>query len=210
MKEVNAKYSEEITGVILAGGKSKRMGQDKALLPLAGKSMIEIVIDRMASLFNSVKIIAGRTERYTDFGVPVLKDAIPDFGPLGGIFTALKETGAEFSFIVGCDMPFINMELVWTICEKRAGTDLVVPKIKGFFEPLFGIYAKTCLPAIEKLISEKNPRIYDFYDQVNTYFVSSEEVEECDPEGLSFVNINTYDEYEMVRNQLLKHNQFDV
>ena len=184
-----------MTGIILAGGKGSRIKRNKAFLEIEGKKVIEKILNVLSSLFDENIIVIGHPDNlYDNLGVKVVTDLIPGKDSLGGIYTGLQSSSYHHSFIVACDMPFINMELIKYLKSIVDDYDVVVPMVSSHSEPLHAIYSKRCLEHIEKLINEDNLRILDFYQQVRVRTVSDREVRRFDPRMRSFFNVNTQDD----------------
>jgi len=143
---------EKFTGVIMAGGKSSRMGSDKGLLPFRGKLLIQYSIDLLKS-FCSELLISTQNEEYAQFGIPLVKDEIPDCGPIGGIHSALKASKNNYIVAIGCDMPFVTTSTIQLLMEKVEAYDCIVPSVNGKLEPLCAIYSKSLIDKIEENIS---------------------------------------------------------
>ena len=188
-------------GIVLAGGKSSRMGRDKSLLRLGGKTLLRRTTGVLAEVFGEVLIVADRADRFNDLaGVRVVADLVPDIGPLGGIYTGLKETARPSAFVVACDMPLLDPRViagqvdVWRTADADAGADegadegadALVPVLNGEPEPLHSIYSERCLPAIERQIERGEYRVRALFDAVRVHFW------EPDPaDARCFANINT-------------------
>jgi len=142
-----------ITGYILAGGKSSRMGADKGLLLFEGKSMIHYVIEQMQPIFDKLVIVSNNPE-YEKFGLEVIPDLIKDIGPAGGIYTALHHSGTKLNFVVSCDMPFVTAAAIEFVIKNTNDSQIVLLENKGKMEPLFGMYSKECEELWLKLIEE--------------------------------------------------------
>ncbi len=141
-----------VTGVILAGGESRRMGSDKSLLPIQGARFIDHVYKRMASLFDEVIIVTNSPELYNEIPCRKVPDIYYAQGSLAGIHSGLAHARTEKVFVVGCDMPFILPALVQQICSHAADGDLVIPHTSTGHEPLHALYSKGCLPAMERVL----------------------------------------------------------
>jgi len=189
---------DEITGIVLAGGKSKRMGTDKAFLPIGDETLFEIMIDKMLRLFNEVIAVVAEPSLYKKYSQKIIikKDIIAEKGPLGGLYTGLLSSNNEYTFVIACDMPFLNEQLLLQMIKNIADSEAIIPEFKGRLHPLFGLYAKSCAPTAQDQISKGNLKMRDFLGKVKTKFVIESEIKEFDPEGLSFININTFEEYE--------------
>jgi molybdopterin-guanine dinucleotide biosynthesis protein A len=186
--------ANDLTVAIQAGGKSSRMGTDKAFVPFRGRPMIEIVMERVAALGAETILITNRPEAYAHLGLPMLGDVFPEQGPLGGIHAAVHYASRPHVLIVACDMPWLNRPLLEHLVSLRATADIIVPRWDQFPEPLHAIYSKACLEPIEENIRAGRLKITGFYGRVAVRFVDREEIERFDPEGRSFVNVNTPDE----------------
>jgi molybdopterin-guanine dinucleotide biosynthesis protein A len=183
---------KNITGIILAGGKSSRMGSDKGIVNLNGKKFIEHILEAVLTNVNEVIIIANN-DNYNNLGYKVIKDKIKDCGPLGGIYTGLMNSKTENNIVVSCDIPFINSDLVKYIIENTSNADITVPVYKGNIEPLCAVYTKRTSDQILNLIMNKDLKIQN----ILKYFITKElfitKMQKFYTEKL-FVNINTQEE----------------
>lgn len=186
----------EVTGIILAGGKSSRMGRNKALLDFGGRSIIEHTADLFKSIFPEVILVTNTPEEYANLGIKTVTDIFPGKGSLGGIYTGLFHSSHDYSFIASCDMPFLRRELIEFLISLKDGYDVVVPRLKDGHEPLHALYSKKSLKQIEMMINKGDLRIIGFYPEVSVREVSEEELAPFNPEPSSFININTPEEYE--------------
>lgn len=152
------KYRELITAIILAGGKSSRMGEDKGLVHFKGKCMIQYVIDVAKSVSDNILIIANNSE-YRNFGYTVFSDIIKNCGPLGGVYTGLVHSHTDHNLILGCDLPFITQNVAKYVIGKSKGYDVTVPVIDGKMEPLCGLYQKRCLEKFKESLARKELKI---------------------------------------------------
>ena len=157
--------SAEVTGVILAGGMSERMGTDKALLMLEARPFIGIITDIFRSVLHSVLISSNDAGKYADFGVPVVPDSYKDCGPLGGIYSALQFSHASYVFVTMCDAPFISPELVRFVRVSSSRHEITVARDNDIVHPLFGIYPSSVLPRIERYLDRGGRRVMDFLDE---------------------------------------------
>ncbi len=158
-----------ISGIILAGGKSSRMGTEKGLIPFRGKPMIEYAIEALSPFCNQTLISANSTS-YDFLGFKVIKDEIPDSGPMGGIYSCMKHSKNELNFVLSCDMPLITPTVVSLIIDAINEFEVAIPwHGNEYFEPLCAIYRKTLLPEFEKFIKSGNFRIPDLIKNVNTH-----------------------------------------
>ena len=206
-----------LTGIILAGGKSRRMGgRNKAFLELGGRPLIEIVIGHLQSVCAEVLVVAGDTSPYTKLGIPLVEDRFRSVGVLGGLHAGLEAASHELTLVVGCDMPFLNPRLLRTLADWAKKYDVVVlrhappvppghpPRRAGteggqYIETLHAAYRRTCLPAIEAAIHAGERRIISFFTHVRVRYLTPAEIASIDPDLRSFRNINTPEEWEAVQ-----------
>ncbi len=183
----------DITGVILVGGKSRRMGRDKALLEFGGKPLVERVLAVFRECFGRVVLVGDREERFAAYGLPVQPDIYPG-SALGGLYTGLFHAVTDHVFVSSCDIPYPSAAVVRYLCKLREGYDAVVPLTGDSFEPLFALYAKSCLIPMLKLLERRNFCVYDFYPDIRVRYVPGTELAHLDPDGRCFRNINTPEE----------------
>ncbi len=188
----------DITGVILVGGKSRRMGRDKAFLRIAGKTFFERVLEILGRSFDRLMLVGDQGERFAGYGLPIFPDIYPG-SALGGIYTALCHAETKYIFVSSCDIAFPNRNVLRFLCSLRAGFDAVVPHSTRGFEPLFALYAKSCSDPVRNLLESDNRRIRDFYPHASVRYVKAEELADFDHDGRSFVNVNTPDEFRRIR-----------
>ena len=188
-----------VSGVILAGGESQRMGSDKSLLPIQGARFIDRVYARLNSLFDEVIIVTNSPKLYQDIPCRKVPDIYLKQGALGGIHAGLSQVQQPRAFVVGCDMPFIAAELVRKICSHAKQGDLILPLSSCGHEPLHALYEKNCLPAMEQVLEAGHKRIMKFFSQVKVVEIPAAELLSLDPQEKSFCNINTPDEYYRLR-----------
>lgn len=182
-----------MTGIILAGGKNSRMGQKKALIKIDGIPIIDRILNIFREIFSEIIIVTNTPEDFEYTKVRLVKDVIKDKGPLGGLYTGIKEAAFSNCFVVACDMPFINLQLIKYMIQIK-GYDAVVPKIDGRFHPLFATYSKNCLNIIHKYISEDKLRISDIFSKIEVRELYEKELKLYDDKLLSLININTPEE----------------
>lgn len=180
----------DVSGVILAGGKSSRYGKNKGLVRLNGIPLIERVIKAMQPLFRDLILITNTPDEYAHLGLTMHRDIIKGLGPLGGIYTALCSIPGDAGFFVACDMPALNRGLINHMIEVSADFDVVVPRISGRMETLHAMYGKGCLLAVKRLIDAGGRQVIRFFPEVSVRHIEEEEVLRFDPELISFSNIN--------------------
>ncbi len=181
---------DNITGVILVGGKSRRMGMDKAFLDVRGKPLFERVLNLFRGNFAQTLLVGDRNERFAGYGMQVVPDIYPG-SALGGLFTGLSYAETGHVFAAACDMIYPNRELLHHLCSLKDDFDAVVPKTGRGLEPLFALYSKRCLDPMMDLLGRESYRIIDFYTQVRVRYVDGDELDLFDSKGKSFTNINT-------------------
>jgi molybdopterin-guanine dinucleotide biosynthesis protein A len=150
-----------VTALILCGGKSRRMGRNKALLPFEGTTMVAHIVNTVSNLFNETLVVANEVETYEDLGVDVVKDILPYRGPLGGILSGLLVSSNHHVCVVPCDMPLIDRKLLRAMTIERHGTDVVVLEHRNGVEPLLGLYSKNCVKSLEESLFAENLNMQD-------------------------------------------------
>ncbi len=185
---------QPVSAIVLAGGQSRRMGRDKALIVFQGKPIIAHVIDTLCEMTNDVLVISNRSEVYGSFGARLAPDYDPPCGPLGGIAAGLQAAQHDLAVMVACDMPFLSVRLLQHLVELAADYDAVVPQTGDEFEPLHAVYRRTCYPAIVRRIERGDRRVISFFAEVRVRAVPEVEWRAIDPDGRSLMNLNTPDD----------------
>ena len=185
-----------MTGAILAGGRSTRMGTNKALLEFGGVRIIEGLLSKIRSLFPEILIIANEQAVYADLGVPVIPDRIPEKGSLGGIYTAVYHSTFPQAFCIACDMPLASPAVIAHLRGLAPGYDVVVPRTAEGYQPLHAVYGKTCLPHMEEMIRADRLKIDRLFPLVRVRTVEEAELRRLDPSLCCFINVNTREELE--------------
>ncbi len=188
-----------VTGVILAGGASSRMGSDKSLLLYRNGRIIDGVYRAMTELFQEVILVTNTPRLYPFLPCRKVADIYADKGMLAGIHAGLTASTHDAVFVAACDMPQLQGELIRHLTTLSEGVDLVIPSTPGGFEPLHALYGKGCLPSLERLLQIEHQGIFSLLPQVRVREVPTEEVALFDREFASFVNINTPDDYYRLR-----------
>jgi len=185
----------ETSCIVLAGGKSLRLGYDKVLETVGNRSLLQLVVSGVASLGSEVIIVATSKQivpQSIDYSrLKVVTDIYPGKGPLGGIYTGLTTSTSFYNLVVASDMPFLNQPLLRYMIQLAANFDLVVPRVGNLVEPLQAVYAKSCLVPIERMIKQDKLSVSQLFRLVKTRYVETEEIERFDPKHLSFFNVNT-------------------
>ena len=189
----------DVTGVILAGGRSSRMGSNKALLPYRGGLFIEAIHRQLSALFPEVLLVTNTPEQYDFLPCRKAGDLFPEMGALAGLHSGLSHSRTEQIFAVACDMPYLDESLIRYLASLRHRGDLVIPEGDGGLEPLHALYGKRCLPAMERSLEANRRRIVSFFPDVDVVTVHREVVAAFDPDYRSFSNINTPDDYYVLR-----------
>jgi molybdenum cofactor guanylyltransferase len=182
-----------VSAAIMAGGKSKRMGQDKAWIELDGEPLIARVATVLADVADEVIIVAN-DPKYESLGLRVVRDRYPTGGALGGIATGVGAATHDTVLIAACDMPFLSPD-VWRVILGHSGeADVVIPKIGGEYETLHALYTKACVPQMARAIAENRLRVISFFDQVRVLAIEEPELRAVDPTLRAFTNVNTPEE----------------
>lgn len=193
-----AKDREPVTGIILAGGKSRRMGQNKALLRLGDKTLIEHVICPLREVTDELLLITNSPEKYAHLNLPMHGDILPNAGALGGLHAGLTYASHELGLCVACDSPFLQPALLtYLISAMGTEDDAVVPYTEAEdtsdkkFQTLCAVYSKRCLPVIEQMVSASELRVHQLYRHIRCREVPPAIWKTFDAEGVSFFNVNT-------------------
>ncbi|MBI4051993.1 MAG: molybdenum cofactor guanylyltransferase [Elusimicrobia bacterium] len=207
------------TGIVLAGGSSSRFGSNKALAPWRGKPLILHVLEILKPVFSSCLVVARETSDYESLhlDVPVIGDRVSKRHPLVGILSGLEHSKSDCNFICGCDMPLLQSRLVEFLCETVLAPsaelrvpvgepeapsvldfDAVIPVWGGKVQSLCGVYSKRCLGSVRAVMAENGQEVpsAELFRMVRTRFLNEEEVALADPEGLSFLDVDTLDDYQ--------------
>jgi molybdopterin-guanine dinucleotide biosynthesis protein len=183
---------DDVTGIVLAGGKSSRMGKDKALLPMPGGTMLSVALLFLRQHFYKVMISGDRPD-LEGKGVQVISDSYPGCS-LAGIHSALKAADTDWVFVMPCDMPFPSTSILNKLLKERLNADAVVPRTDKGCEPLFALYHRRVLEVVERFLQQKRFRIYDLFEVIDVnYIVQNELTENSD---LTLLNINTPQDYQ--------------
>jgi len=190
----------KITGVIQAGGRSTRMGgEPKALLELAGKRIVERVVDALSAVLDDLLVVTNTPERYEFLHLPMVTDRYPDGGSLGGIFTGLEAAGGDAAFTVACDMPFLSPDVVRLVLARAGDADVVIPCVNGQYETMHALYAKACLAPMEARLRAGQLRIVGFFPDVRVLEIDAAAVARHRAPEVAFMNVNTPDELAQAR-----------
>ncbi|ABB31302.1 formate dehydrogenase family accessory protein FdhD [Geobacter metallireducens RCH3] len=188
-----------ITGVILAGGQSRRMGSNKALLPYKGGRFIEAIHRQLAEIFDEVLLVTNNPEQYDFLPCRKVADIHPGMGALAGIHAGLHHAANPAAFMVACDMPYLNSDLIRHLATLADPGGVLIPESPAGLEPLHAVYGKGCLAAIETTLLSGERRIVSFFGRTNVNRVNAEQVALFDPDYATFSNINTPVDYYRLR-----------
>ena len=191
----------DVTGILLAGGKSRRMGEDKRFLLVGGQPLYERSLATLQSIFYEVRIVIAQDSAPLSSDVPVVRDLVPNCGTLGGIYTGLKEAKTAYTFVVACDMPFLNAEVIRYLVSLKSKADAVIVRLRQSVQPTHAVYSRQCLPVFEEMVRTGRLKVQDCigHPSIKVRVVEYDELREIDPEGHSFLNVNTPADLETVR-----------
>jgi len=198
---VKTSLIHEVTGLLLAGGKSRRMGRDKRLLAVGTETLFGRSLAALRSVFHRVLVVVAQDSPAIETDATVLRDLIPNRGSLGGLYTGLKQADTDWVFAVACDMPFLDPELIKRFIELKDKADIIMAKLEQGLQPMHALYHRNCLPNIERLLHAEELRIHRLADDptLRVRLVLPEDLALLDPGARSFYNINTPDDLEAAR-----------
>ncbi len=182
-----------MTGVIIAGGKSRRLGVDKRFLEIGGRPCIQRVIDAFQGLFKEVLIVADAPEPFMSLGAKVVVDLIPGRATLGGLYTGLHFATHDRVFAAASDMPWLSPAAIRVVLDQALSGDIVIPDLAGKLQPMHAAYAKTCLPVLRSLVEAGRLKVQDLCmsPELRVHRIPEAAFRDVDPELRSFFNINT-------------------
>lgn len=202
--------NRKISGVILAGGENRRFPTLKGFIKIADSVIIEKNLVLLKELFDDIFISTNMPEAYFHLGVPLIGDVLPSRGPMSGIHSSLINAKGDSIFVIACDMPFVKKEVMSFLCKKHEelsktkSIDATIPIYNKEPQPLFGVYCKTILPYLEDCVLNDKTSMKRLLSEINTNFIEESVIMTIDPEGRSFVNINTMEDYERVKGQVAR------
>ena len=189
-----------LSAVILSGGKSSRMGRPKALLPFDDKPLIAHLVQRLSQRFADIVVVAAPDQTLPSLPVTLVHDAVAYQGPVGGICYGLQAVRGTAAFVTSCDVPFLQLPfidyLVSQLDHNDRNYDVVVPVWQDRLQPLHAVYRRRVIPHLQEQLAAQRLRPVYLYDSVPTRKVSPTEIKRFDPEGLSFLNMNTQADYQ--------------
>lgn len=185
-----------LTGAILAGGQARRMGRiNKALLEVGGVPIFDRILAVLASCCERVVVIANQPEPYVARGLAVFPDALPGCGSLGGLYTALETAPTEHVFVCACDMPFVSAPLLRYLARRVEDFDAVVPRDQYGLQPMHAIYSRAPRTRLRERLEKGLLKVEHYLDDIRTHVLAPEEVAAVEPQGLTFLNVNTPDDF---------------
>ena len=179
-------------------------GVNKALLEVGGRRIVERAAVVLRELFAEIVLITNSPEDFEFLGLPMFRDKIPGAGSLGGLYTGLSVTTADYGFLAACDMPFLLRGPIRHMLNSIEDHDVVIPRVQGYLEPLHAVYSRRCLPFIEALLVQDNLRIIDFLDKVDVLEIPDEDLKCFDPTFRFILNLNTPEELKKAREAALE------
>ncbi len=186
---------KDTTGIILAGGLSRRLDyENKALLKIGGKSIIERIIKALSEVTADILLITNSPDEFKHLEVPMFGDIIPGSGSLGGIYTGLEVSKTHYNLIVACDMPFIRPSLLKLLMQQSKDYDVVIPVTPDGQHPTCAIYSKDCIKPIEAQIRSGNLKISDFFPNVRIRKIDFNILHDR-YDQIMFFNVNTKEDY---------------
>ena len=199
----------DATAVVLTGGKSSRMGRPKALLPFDGEPLIAHVVRDLKKIFAEAVIVAAPEQELPILPALVVRDEIAYQGPVSGIYHGLKASTKEICFVTSCDAPFLNLYLIAHLLTQISDCDVVVPNWQERFQPLHAAYRRSVAPLLREQLDRGELRPISLYPKVRTREIHEDEIRRLDPEGLSFLNMNSPEDYEAALQMWGKRQRID-
>lgn len=203
----------DISCIILAGGKGSRLGLPKTQVIVGRKTLWQRALCNTAFINGDIIVVtSGKEELPPLTGYPAYRlvtDIYPGKGPLVGIFTGLRESRTSYNLVVACDMPFLNQGLLAYMLRTAGDYDAVIPRFGGNVEPLHAVYSRSCLEPIEKMLGTENTSVHRLLELVRARYIEADEIDNFDPEHLSFFNVNTEADLKKARELAKRDNPAD-
>jgi len=194
-----------VTGIVLAGGKSRRYGKNKALERIDGVPLIERAVRTLERVFHHVLLSTNTPKDFDFLDLPFVKDRITGLGPLGGVHAGLIAMPDEAGFFVACDMPLLNPALIRHMALSGGDSDAVVPRIGGYLEPLHALYRRACLAPVNRAIERGDRGIRSFYSEIRIRYMEEADIRVFEPDLDAFVNVNRPGELRLSLSRLHRH-----
>lgn len=186
---------ENFTGIILAGGKSQRMGTDKGLLPLNGKPFISHIYEAMKPIFGDNIVVVSSNADYDAFGYNRIEDLISDKGPVGGLYTALKQSKTKFNLVLSVDVPLVSTELVQWLVDNHDDSYLVTQvQVNEKPSPLVAVYDRALRTLLGEHLAGNQLKLRDVIDEVNSQTLTVPQMWKGQVQ-----NINTEEDYKKIQ-----------
>jgi len=186
----------DATAVVLTGGKSSRMGRPKALLPFDGEPLIVHIVRHLKRVFAETVVVAAPEQELPLLPVALVRDQVAYQGPVSGIYRGLEAATKEVCFVTSCDAPFLDLALISHLLSEISDCDVVVPFWQERFQPLHAVYRRSVAPLLHEQLERGELRPIFLYDKVRTRKVHEDEIRTLDPEGMSFLNMNSPADYD--------------
>jgi molybdenum cofactor guanylyltransferase len=179
---------KEVTGIILAGGESRRMGKDKGLCDFDGKPLVLHAIEILKPICEFIVISTNNVQDYSNFGCKIITDEFKGIGPIGGIYSGLKQSTTIHNLVISCDIPFLNSALLTNVLSFSISYDVIVPQhANSYYEPLAAYYSKKIIPVLQESISEGDFKLINLFGKVRFKAVQLEKNQNINHQ---FKNIN--------------------
>lgn len=206
---------KDITAIVLAGGKSKRMGKEKALLHIGDKTIIDVLIEKLKTRFQKIILSTNSPGNFAFLKIPMVEDFYKNVGPLGGIHAGLMESESDKNFIISCDLPLMSIEMIDYICNYESDKKIIICKTGDYIEPTFGVYHKDIVDELEVILnlnlqyglSPKDLSIQDVIKKIGTEIIDAPKLPFYNED--LFYNMNTFEDYIYVTKKLGVPNKFD-
>lgn len=193
-----------MTGIILTGGKSSRMGRNKAFLKVNGEVIIEKITRLFKELFDEVILVTNSPDEYRYLNIKIVADIYPKSGSLIGIYSGLYHASSQYAFVAACDMPFLKKDFIEYLIKQKDGYDIIIPFSPDGQQPLHAIYSKSCLKPMEDQIKKGVLKIVDILPRLSVRYVKEDEIIPFDPEFKAFFNVNTPSEFQKAEEMTAK------
>ena len=196
----------EVTGVLLAGGKSRRMGEDKRYLVVGKETLLERGLGVLRSVFQEVLVVIAQDSPPIGSDARVVRDLVPESGSLGGLYTGLMQAATPWIFVVACDMPFLDQAVIAQFTSRKTTADIVIANLAARLHPMHALYGKRCLPVLEQMIRARQLKIQELvsHASLRVQYVTEIDLLTIDPSGRSFLNVNTPADLESARSMLTR------
>lgn len=183
----------QVTGVLLAGGKSRRMGEDKRYLIVGDQTLLERGLAVLRSIFQEVLVVIGQDSSPLDLDARVVRDLVADCGSLGGVYTGLMQATTPHIFVVACDMPFVDQAVIAQFTSRRGTADIVMARLAARLHPMHALYGKGCLTVMRQMILARQLKVQELvaHRSLRVQYITEADLLTIDPSWRSFNNVNT-------------------